>query len=134
MAEDQKSPAQQVQQPAPRKVQLAPVKGDTTRKDYDVSYEHDRTKKKIWKLRIVYNKKGCTASGHCILSDPYNFVLDQDFKADLKEGKPLGGVQSGTFTKDIETDSPHLVINAAKTCTPRVIAVIDLETGKRIAP
>ena len=136
MEETQNQQSQPIQKPlqTPRKVQLAPVKGDTTRTDYDVKYEHDRTKKKIWKLRIVYNKKGCLASGHCILSDPYNFTLDSEFRADLKEGKPLGGVQSGTFTKDIETDSPHLVINAAKTCTPRVIAVIDLESGKRIAP
>lgn len=97
-------------------------------------YEHDRTKKKIFKLRIVYNKKGCISSGHCILSDPYNFELDNEFKAILKEGKEQPGPVGGIFVKDIETDSPHLVINAAKTCTPRVIGVIDLETGKRIAP
>ena len=39
-----------------RKVQLAPVKGDTTRTDYDVAYEHDRTVKKVFKLKIVYNR------------------------------------------------------------------------------
>ena len=110
------------------------VKGDKTRTDYDVSYEHDRTKRKVFKLRIIYNKKGCVASGHCILSDPYNFELDEEFKAILKDGKPLTGVQQGVFVKEIETDSPHLVLNAAKTCTPRVIAIIDMETGKRIAP
>jgi len=116
-----------------RKVQLAPVKGDTTRTDYDVAYEHDRTVRKVFKLKIVYNKKGCIASGHCALSDPYNFLLDEEFKGVLKDGKTLANIQ-GTFVKEIETDSPHLILNAAKTCTPKVIAVIDMETGKRIAP
>jgi ferredoxin len=99
----------------------------------DKRYEHDRKTRKKYKLRIVYNKNGCIASGHCILSDPYNFKLDSEFKADLVDGAPHPTAK-GTWVKEIETDEPHLVINAAKTCTPRVIAVIDLETGQRIAP
>ncbi len=99
----------------------------------ETSYEHNKKEKKIFKLRIVYNKKGCLASGHCILSDPFNFTLDDEFKAILKEGKPMPGMED-VWYKDVETDSPHLPINAAKTCTPRVIAIIDRETGKRIAP
>ncbi|HLD42170.1 MAG TPA: hypothetical protein VJB06_03970 [archaeon] len=120
--------------PQPKKPLLAHVKGDKTRTDYDVAYEHDRTVKKKFKLKIVYNKNGCIASGHCVLSDPYNFVLDEQFKADLKDSKELPGPVKGTFVKEIETDSPHLILNAAKTCTPKVIAIIDMETGKRIAP
>lgn len=87
---------------------------------------------KMTKLRIVYNKKGCIGSGHCVLSDPYNFVLDEEFHADLKEGKPMGGLNSQVFVKEIETDSPHLTINAAHTCTPKVIAVFQQfeENGK----
>jgi len=97
------------------------------------AYEHERREKKVFRLRIVYNKKGCTASGHCVLSDPFNFVLDDEFKAILIDGKLMPGM-TDVFYKDVETDSPHLPINAAKTCTPKVIAIIDLETGKRIAP
>ncbi|MBI3190251.1 hypothetical protein HYZ41_00955 [archaeon] len=89
--------------------------------------------KKIFKLRIVYNKKGCTAAGHCVLSDPFNFTLDKNFEAVLVDGKPMPNIE-GVWYKDIETDSPHLPINASKTCTPKVIAIIDRETGKRIAP
>jgi len=100
----------------------------------DKSYEHERKEKKVFHLRIIYNKKGCISSGHCILSDPFNFELDSEFKAVLKESREGEGVQQGIFFKDIETDSPHLVINAAKTCTPKVIAVIDLDKNKRIAP
>lgn len=85
------------------------------------------------KLRIVYNRKGCIGSSHCALSDPYNFELDDEPKAILKDGKPFQGTE-GVFVKEIETEEPQLVINAAKTCTPRVISVIDLKTGKRIAP
>lgn len=87
---------------------------------------------KTVRLRIVYNKKGCIGSGHCVLSDPYNFVLDEEFRADLKGGKPMGGLNSGVFTKETETDSPHLAINAAHTCTPKVIAVFQQiqENGK----
>lgn len=86
------------------------------------------------KLRIVYNRNGCIGAGHCILSDPYNFGFDEnDFKADLKDGKESPQTK-GVWIKDIETDDPHLVINAAKTCTPKVIAIIDLKTNKRIAP
>ena len=96
-------------------------------------YEHDKKERKIHKLRIIYNKKGCLASGHCVLSDPFNFILDGEFRADIIDGKPMANMQD-VFFKDIETDSPHLPINAAKTCTPKVIAIIDLETGKRIAP
>ena len=58
-------------------------------------------------------------------------MLDDEFKAILVEGKEI---QPGVFEKVVETDSPHLLLNASKTCTPRVIAVIDVETGKRIAP
>ncbi len=87
---------------------------------------------KTVKLRIVYNKKGCVGSGHCVLSDPYNFVLDGEFHADLKEGRPMGGLNSGVFVRETETDSPHLAVNAAHTCTPRVIAVFQQvsENGK----
>lgn len=87
---------------------------------------------KAVKLRIVYNKKGCIGSGHCVLSDPYNFILDGEFHANLKEGKPMGGLNSGVFVRETETDSPHLAINAAHTCTPRVIAVFQQveENGK----
>ncbi len=105
--------------------------GDETRKDYDVTYEHDKLIKKKFKIKIVYNLNGCTGSGHCALSDIYDFSIREDFKADLIGGKEIS---PGVFVKEIETDSPHLAINAAKTCTPRVIAVIDMETGKRIAP
>lgn len=96
-------------------------------------YEHNKKTPKVFKLRIVYNKKGCTAAGHCVLSDPYDFGLDEDFKAILKESKEGEGPLKGVFFKEIETTEPHLIINAAKTCTPRVIGVIDLETGKKIA-
>lgn len=99
----------------------------------DKRYEHDRKEKKVFKLRIVYNKKGCIASGHCLLSDPYDFELDEEFKAILKGGKEMPNAKD-VFVKEIETAEPHLVINAAKTCTPKVIAIIDVETGKRIAP
>ena len=40
----------------------------------------------------------------------------------------------GIFFKDVDTKEPHLLLNAAKTCTPKVIGIIDRETGKRIAP
>lgn len=108
-------------------------KGDATRTDYNIAYEHDKTKKRVFKLRVIYNKKGCTASGHCALSDVYDFELDGEFKGVLKEGKetPPG---SGVWIKDVDTTEPHLLINASKTCTPRVIAIIDRETNKRIAP
>ena len=107
---------------------------DETRTDVDARYEHDKKEKKKFKLKIVYNKKGCLASGHCVLSDPYNFELDKEFRAILVDGKPVGDPKLQIFEKIIETDSPHLVLNATKTCTPKVIGVIDMETGKRIAP
>ena len=100
----------------------------------DDKYEHDHAKRKTFKLRIIYNKKGCLSSGHCLLSDPYDFKLDDEFKAILLDSKEGEGLQQGVFFKEIETTEPHLIMNAAKTCTPRVIAVIDMETGKRIAP
>lgn len=103
------------------------------RSDWKADYEHDRTVQKKFKLRIVYNRKGCIGSSHCLLSDPYNFDLDDEMRAILKDGEEMKNAP-GTFIKVIETDEPHLVINAAKTCTPKVISVIDMETGKRIAP
>ncbi len=99
----------------------------------DDKYEHDRAADKKIKLKIIYSKKGCIAAGHCVLSDPYDFTLDEDFKADLVDGVQGQGAQKDVYTKIIETNEPHLAINAAKTCTPRVIAVFDVETGKRIA-
>ena len=102
--------------------------------EIDKKFEHNKKERKVFKIRIIYNRKGCEASGHCVLSDPYDFQLDEEAKAILKEGEEKEGPVRGIFTKDIETTEPHLAINAAKTCTPRVIAVIDLETGKRIAP
>lgn len=89
--------------------------------------------RKKYRLRIIYNRNGCVGAGHCVLSDIENFKLDKDFKAVLIGGKEQGPVK-GVFYKEIETYEPHMVINAAKTCTPQVIGVIDLETGKRIAP
>jgi len=100
----------------------------------DKRYEHDKKVRKVFRLKIVYNRKGCIGSSHCILSDPYDFKLDDEFKAILVDSKQGEGLQGEIFTKIIETEEPHLVINAAKTCTPRVIAVFDLDTGQRIAP
>lgn len=105
--------------------------GDETRKDYDVTYEHDKMIRKVFKIKIVYNMNGCTGSGHCALSDIYDFSIREDFKGILVGGKEIA---PGVFVKEVETTEPHLAINAAKTCTPKVIAVIDMETGKRIAP
>jgi ferredoxin len=99
----------------------------------DKKYEHDRAARKVFRLRVVYNKKGCISAGHCVLSDPYDFKLDDEFKAILTDSKEGEGVMQGVFTKEIETTEPHLIMNAARTCTPRVIAVFDVETGKRIA-
>ncbi|HLC67588.1 MAG TPA: hypothetical protein VJI12_01770 [archaeon] len=99
----------------------------------DQRYEHDRAAQKVFKLRIVYNKKGCIGAGHCLLSDPYDFTLDEEFKANLKDAKAGEGIMSEVYTKIIETTEPHLIMNAAKTCTPKVIAVFDVETGKRVA-
>lgn len=120
----------QNQQPAQQKTQ-GPQK--ESRSDYDIAYEHDRTVRKKFKLRVVYNRNGCIGSSHCLLSDPYDFDLDEEVKAILKDGQEMPGAK-GVFVKVIETDSPHLVLNAAKTCTPKVISIIDMETGKRIAP
>ena len=83
------------------------------------------------RIRIVYNRKGCISSGHCILSDPFNFELDEEFKAILKDAKPMGDPKLNVWYKDIETDQPHMPFNAAATCTPKVIAVINLDTGKK---
>jgi len=99
--------------------------------DMDKTYEHDRTVMKKFRLKIVYNKKGCIGAGHCALSDPYNFEIDEDFKGILTDSKEI---MPGVFEKIVETDEPHLVINAAKTCTPHVISIIDMDTKKRIAP
>ena len=104
----------------------------TDRSDWQAKYEHDRVKRKIFRLRVVYNRNGCIGSSHCILSDPYNFELDEEIRAVLKGGEETK--TKGIFVKVVETDQPHLVINAAKTCTPKVISIIDLDTGKRIAP
>ena len=106
---------------------------DTT---LDKTYEHDKKERKLHKLRIIYNKKGCVGSGHCMLSDPYNFAWDEKdaWKAMLIEGKPMEGPhQQQIFVKEIETDSPHLVMNAAKSCTPKAIAIFDIEKKKFIA-
>ena len=100
----------------------------------EAAYEHDKSSKKTFKLKIIYNKNKCIGAGHCVLSDPYNWKLDEEFKADLVESKELDGPNKGVFVKTFETSDPHQIINAAKTCTPKVIAVIDTETGKRIAP
>lgn len=102
----------------------------------DKSYEHDRKERKVHRLRIIFNRKGCIGSGHCMLSDPYNFAWDEevDWKALLIDGKPMEGkFQGEVFVKEIETDSPHLIMNAAKTCTPRAIAVYDMDEKKFIA-
>ena len=87
------------------------------------------------KLRIVYNRGGCISSGHCALSDPQDFGLDNDdFKAILKDGKRMPSAPAvELYEKIIETNQPHLALNAARTCTPKVIAVFDVETGKRLA-
>ncbi|MBI4361657.1 MAG: hypothetical protein HY558_00625 [Euryarchaeota archaeon] len=75
------------------------------------------------KIRIVYNAKGCIGSGHCVLSDPYDFTLDENFHAVMKEGREMGGLNGGVWVKECETEETHLAINAARTCTPRVITV-----------
>lgn len=102
--------------------------------ELDKKYEHDKKEKKVFHLRVVLNKKGCIGSGHCVLSDPYDFKLDDEFLAILVDGAEQPGAVGGIFIKDIDTTEPHLVLNAANTCTPRVIAVIDRDTGTRIAP
>ena len=68
------------------------------------AYEHDKAKGKVFKLKIVYNKNKCISAGHCVLSDPYNWLLDKEFKADLVDSKEMDGANKGVFVKEIETD------------------------------
>lgn len=107
------------------------IKKDFTTKDI---YEHDKKQKKTFNLKVVYNRNGCLGSGHCALSDNRDFKIEEDFKATLIDGKEMEGPIKGLYFKTFSTEEPHLIINAAKTCTPKVIAVIDMDTGKRIAP
>jgi len=131
--EEKKELSREEQRAATKKKVLATKTERVDRSDWKAAYEHDRVEKKQFKFRVVYNSKSCIGSSHCILSDPYNFELDEENRAVLKDGKEIPNAP-GTFVKIFETDEPHLVINAAKTCTPSVISVIDMKTGKRIAP
>lgn len=132
-SEETKKPAESHATVARKKRLQQEQKEREDRSDWQAKYEHDRTIKKTFRLRVVYNRNGCIGSSHCILSDPYNFELDEHTKAILKDGEEMPN-SPGVFIKVVETDEPHLVLNAAKTCTPRVISVIDMDTGKRIAP
>ena len=86
--------------------------------------------RKMFKLKIAYNKKRCIGAGQCVLADPYDFGLDEKGIADLKEA----GEQGGLFVKELDTESPHLALNAAKACPAMVISIFDRETGKKVAP
>lgn len=90
-----------VQQAVPASPQSAgAAKPAHFRSDYDLAYEHDRKARKKFRLRVVYNRNGCIGSSHCILSDIYDFELDEEIKAVLKGGGGAPECQGGVCQGD----------------------------------
>ena len=84
------------------------------------------------KYKILYEKTKCIGIGTCVTSAPDMWVLESNGIATMKK---TGAKKSPTF-EEVIIDESELSQNveAAKGCPVGIIKIIDLETGKQIAP
>ena len=88
------------------------------------------------KYKIVYDRDNCIGAAACVAVNPEYWVLKEDGKAsivmnkkpEIKKGN--GVIEEAIIDeKDLQTN-----IEAANVCPVRVIKIIDIETGKEVAP
>ena len=82
------------------------------------------------KYRIEYAREACIGAAACAASDPDNWQMDEDGKANLKDGKKDS--KTKYFIREIDESEFPKWKEAAELCPVTVIHIIDLETGKRI--
>lgn len=81
------------------------------------------------KYIIQYDRNGCIGAGVCAAVAPDHWVMNQDGKADLVDGKQ---VAEGQFEREIDEKDLEINKQAAEGCPAVVIHIINKETGEKV--
>ena len=84
-------------------------------------------------IKVVYDRNGCIGAQACVAINPIDWVMNQDGKADLTEGKKEGD----RFVKVIQVDDQQTLnrlVESANVCPVNIIEVWDIAEYKKLAP
>lgn len=81
------------------------------------------------KFKVIHDRPGCIGCGACAAVSPKYWVMNEDGKSDIVEGKDL---DNGFQEMEITEDSYDENFEAAETCPVNVIHIKDLEEDKDI--
>ncbi len=87
------------------------------------------------KYKIIYDRGNCIGAAACAAVNPEFWIIKEDGKASIASAKKPQIKEKGVIEEAI-IDEKDLQANieAANVCPVRVIKIIDLETGKEVAP
>ena len=80
------------------------------------------------KFVIQYERERCIGAAVCVAFSQKDWIINDDGKADLIEGKDVG---SDIWEKEIDEEDFEANRQAAEGCPVNVIHIIDKETGKK---
>ena len=82
------------------------------------------------KFIVQYDRDGCIGAGSCVAADSDNWSMNDDGKADLREGRQEEG--SGVMEREIDESELPKMREAAQSCPVNVIRIRDKQTGKSV--
>ena len=81
------------------------------------------------KFLIQYERERCIGAAVCVAFSSDTWEMNNDGKADLKDGKDVG---ADIWEKEIDEAQFEENRQAAEGCPVNVIHIIDKETGKKL--
>ena len=79
------------------------------------------------KYLIEYNRVGCIGASSCAAVAPQFWIMKDDGKADLLNGKQI---DENNWTFEVEEKDLELVKESAVVCPVKVIRIKNLDTGE----
>ena len=82
------------------------------------------------KYKIIYDRKNCIGSFSCVVVGSKFWEVNEDNKADLKEG--ILNQETGFYERMIEQDDYNVALESAEVCPVTVISIERIEDDGKI--
>ena len=82
------------------------------------------------KYKIIYDRKNCIGSFSCVVVAPKFWEVNEDCKADLKEG--ILNPETGFYERIFETEDYDSVLESAEVCPVTVIRIERIEDNGKV--
>lgn len=79
---------------------------------------------------VQYDREGCIGAGSCVAANADFWSMNDDGKADLKDGAVDAG--TGFLVREIPEEQLEKMREAARSCPVAIIRILDKQTGKPV--